>query len=50
MRSWGDDVSRYKGKEKYEEVLLEYLDRKHGEQVAEGLNVEIEIEKTAYPY
>jgi len=50
VRSWGDDVSRYKGKEKYEEVLLEYLDQKHAKQVAEGLDVEAEEEKTAYPY
>jgi hypothetical protein len=40
MRSWGDDVSRYKGKERYGEVLLEYLDRRHEEQVEEGLDVE----------
>ncbi|CAG8979036.1 hypothetical protein HYALB_00011606, partial [Hymenoscyphus albidus] len=33
VRSWGDDVSRYKGKEMYGGVLLEYLDRKHREQV-----------------
>lgn len=35
VRSWGDDVSRYKGKERYEEVLLEFLDKKHEEQVAQ---------------
>lgn len=34
VRSWGSDVSKYKGKEKFEDVLLEYLDRKHEEQVA----------------
>jgi hypothetical protein len=50
IRSWGDDVSRYKGKEKYEEVLLEYLDKKHEEQVANGLELEKEDEVCAYPY
>ena len=40
VRSWGDDVSLYKGKEVYGDVLLEYLDRMHEEQVANGLDVE----------
>ncbi|EON65575.1 hypothetical protein W97_04813 [Coniosporium apollinis CBS 100218] len=48
IRSWGDDVSIYKGKDKYHEVLLEYLDKKHEEQVANGLDVQKEDE--AYPY
>ncbi|RMJ24487.1 hypothetical protein PHISP_04646 [Aspergillus sp. HF37] len=50
VRSWGDDVSRYKGKEKYEQVLLEYLDQKHKEQVEGGLEVEREDEVRSYPY
>ena len=50
IRSWGDDVSIYKGKEKYAEVLLEYLDKKHEEQVANGLDLEKENEVRAYPY
>lgn len=50
VRSWGDDVSRYKGKERYQDVLLEYLDRKHEEQVEDGLEVEKEDEVRAYPY
>lgn len=50
IRSWGDDVSRYKGKERYEEVLLEYLDRKHAEQVAAGLELDKEDEVRSYPY
>lgn len=49
IRSWGDDISRYKGKEKYQDVLLEYLDRKHEEQVAAGLEVEKEEEHHSYP-
>ena len=50
VRSWGDDVSRYKGREKYGEALLEYLDRKHAEQVARGLDLSREDEVRAYPY
>jgi alpha-1,2-mannosyltransferase len=50
VRSWGDDVSRYKGKEKYQEVLLEFLDRKHREQVEGGLEIEREDEIRAYPF
>lgn len=49
IRSWGDDVSRYKGKQKYEEVLLEYLDQKNKEQVANGLEVEKEEDVRTYP-
>ncbi|KAJ6137499.1 hypothetical protein N7471_003985 [Penicillium samsonianum] len=36
VRSWGDDVGRYKGKEKYQDVLLEFLDEKHRVQVEGG--------------
>lgn len=50
VRSWGDDVSRYKGKERYGEVLLEYLDQKHQEQVERGLDLSREDEVRAYPY
>ena len=50
LRSWGEDVSRYKGKEKYEQVLLEYLDRKHEEQLANGLEVDKEEEVRSYPF
>lgn len=50
VRSWGDDVSKYKGKERYQEVLLEYLDQKHREQVEGGLEVEKEDEVRSYPF
>lgn len=50
VRSWGDDVSKYKGKGKYDGVLLEYLDRKHAEQVEQGLEVDKEGEGGGYPY
>lgn len=49
IRSWGEDVSRYKGKEKYEGVLLEYLDQKHEEQVAAGLKIEKGDDARSYP-
>ncbi|KAJ9489940.1 hypothetical protein VN97_g3312 [Penicillium thymicola] len=49
VRSWGDDVSRYKGKEKYQDVLLEFLDAKHRVQVEGGLEVEKEDEVRRYP-
>jgi hypothetical protein len=50
VRSWGDDVSKYKGKDRYEDVLLEYLDGKHREQVEAGLDLSKEEETHAYPY
>ncbi|KAG9547777.1 glycosyltransferase family 22 protein, partial [Aureobasidium melanogenum] len=50
IRSWGDDVSKYKGKAKYGDVLLNYLDKKHEEQVANGLDMSREDECRAYPY
>lgn len=37
VRSWGDDVARYKGRERYGDVLLEYLDGEHRRQVEEGV-------------
>lgn len=37
VRSWGDDVARYKGRERYGDVLLEYLDAEHRRQVQVGL-------------
>jgi len=50
VRSWGDDVSRYKGKERYADILLEFLDKKHEEQIARGLDLSREDEVRAYPY
>ena len=49
VRSWGDDVARYKGRERYGDVLLEYLDGKHREQVEKGLLKEPE-EDGKYPF
>ena len=53
VRSWGDDVSRYKGKERYQDVLLEYLDEKHDKQVEQFGKEEmerIEAEWEGYPF
>ncbi|RAH61370.1 hypothetical protein BO85DRAFT_456889 [Aspergillus piperis CBS 112811] len=49
VRSWGDDVAVYKGRERYGDVLLEFLDRKHQEQLDRGLRVELEDEVRKYP-
>lgn len=48
IRSWPDDVSRYKGKHAYGEILLEYLDKMHDEQVQN--NNHMPIEPRSYPY
>jgi hypothetical protein len=50
VKSWSDDVSRYKGKERYQDVLLEYLDHGQKDQIEAGLEVEIEDEVRAYPF
>lgn len=50
VRSWSDDVARYRGRARYGEVLLEYLDNKHAEQVKNGLPVDKEEEEYSYPY
>ncbi|KKK18245.1 hypothetical protein AOCH_007751 [Aspergillus ochraceoroseus] len=50
VRSWGADVSRYKGRERYEAVLLEYLDQRHEEQVAAGLDLDREDDVRRYPW
>lgn len=48
IRSWGDDVARYKGRERYQDVLLEYLDHEYKKQIEAG-SVE-EGEDRPYPY
>ncbi|KAJ0163377.1 hypothetical protein CTA2_3089 [Colletotrichum tanaceti] len=50
VRSWDETVADYKGREKYEAVLLEYLDREHQKQVARGLDLEKEDEVRRYPW
>ncbi|KAK6537695.1 hypothetical protein TWF694_011866 [Orbilia ellipsospora] len=36
VRSWGDDVAVYKGRELYQSVLLEFLDGENQKQIDEG--------------
>jgi hypothetical protein len=50
IRSWGPDVSRYKGKERYGDVLLEYLDHEHKKQLDRGLDLSKEEEVRQYPW
>ena len=49
VRSWGDDVATYKGREQYQDVLLEYLDSKHKEQIDTGRIVAGQ-ESEQYPF
>ena len=50
VRSWGDDVAKYKGREQYQDVLLEYLDAKHKEQLDKRLVAEDEEREGMYPF
>ena len=50
VRSWGDDVAQYKGRERWQDVLLEYLDEKHQEQQEQGLTVDNEDREGKYPF
>jgi len=50
VRSWGEDNAKYKGREIYEDVLLEWLDEKHRQQVEHGLDLSKEDEVRSYPY
>jgi len=50
VRSWGDDVSKYKGRDRYQDVLLKYLDAKHREQLDAGLDPDRAEYLRGYPY
>lgn len=50
VRSWDDDTAKYKGQEVYQDVLLEYLDRKHKEQVEKGVVTEDGEQPSNYPW
>ncbi|KAF3760743.1 hypothetical protein M406DRAFT_334363 [Cryphonectria parasitica EP155] len=50
VRSWGSDVRKYKGADKYGEVLLEYLDQEHQKQLDRGLDMSKEDEVRQYPW
>ncbi|KAG9030574.1 hypothetical protein FRB95_003835 [Tulasnella sp. JGI-2019a] len=46
IRSWPDDVAQYKGQHQYKDVLLEYLDGMHEQQVQQGRDQS----STRYPF
>ncbi|KAG9049353.1 hypothetical protein FS837_010567 [Tulasnella sp. UAMH 9824] len=46
LRSWPEDVAIYKGQARYKDVLLEYLDSMHENQVREGTD----SATTKYPF
>ncbi|KAG9021529.1 hypothetical protein FRB95_001966 [Tulasnella sp. JGI-2019a] len=46
VRSWPDDVAQYKGQHRYKDVLLEYLDGMHEQQVQQGRDQS----STKYPF
>lgn len=50
IRSWGPDVKKYKGYDKYGEVLLEYLDKEHQKQLDRGLDLSKEDDVRQYPW
>ena len=52
VRSWGDDVSKYKGRERYQDVLLGYLDEQHRQQLEKGvIGKDYVVEESRkYPY
>ncbi|KAI9151415.1 alpha-1,2-mannosyltransferase [Paramyrothecium foliicola] len=50
LRSWDEKVCEYKGREKYGDVLLAYLDKKHEDQQQRGLDLEKEDDIRRYPW
>lgn len=50
VRSWGDDVAAYKGRDRYGGTLLAYLDRKRCEQLERGLDPAKEDNGMPYPF
>lgn len=50
IRSWGDDVAKYKGSEKYKSILLEFLDQENQKQIDSGLITEDGSSQLKYPY
>ncbi|KAF1816203.1 hypothetical protein P152DRAFT_504931 [Eremomyces bilateralis CBS 781.70] len=50
IRSWAPDVSKYRGRAQFEEVLLPYLDGEHQKQLDDGLDLGNEDEHHSYPY
>ncbi|KAF3272319.1 hypothetical protein TWF970_010139 [Orbilia oligospora] len=50
IRSWGDDVAKYKGSEKYKSILLNFLDQENEKQIDLGLISEGGESHLKYPY
>lgn len=50
VRSWDNEASKYKGKYKYEAILLKYLDEEHEKQLMRGLDVDAEEDTRKYPW
>jgi len=50
IRSWGPDVARYKGRERYQDVLLEYLDRENQKQIDSGIIQEHGKSELKFPF
>ncbi|KAK1599359.1 uncharacterized protein LY79DRAFT_575082 [Colletotrichum navitas] len=50
VRSWDEKVANYKGRERFGEVLLEYLDNEHQKQLDRGLDLKKEEEVRKYPW
>ena len=46
IRAWGEDSARYKGRDRYEKVLLGYLDGKAREQEERG----VPKDESKYPF
>ncbi|KAJ5108472.1 alpha-1-2-mannosyltransferase [Penicillium angulare] len=50
IRSYDGIVSEYKGRPKYREILLNYLDEQHKKQIDRGLVLDEEDSKRQYPW
>lgn len=50
IRSWDADVAKYKGRDRYEKVLLAYLDQEHEKQLEAGLLAADEEESDVVKY
>ncbi|KAF3917374.1 hypothetical protein ABW21_db0203212 [Orbilia brochopaga] len=50
VRAWTDDVAKYKGRERYQTILLEYLDLEHQKQLDSGMIKEDGQNPMKYPY
>ncbi|KAK9490902.1 hypothetical protein V1508DRAFT_237159 [Lipomyces doorenjongii] len=48
IRAWSDDVARYKGRRKFDNIVIDYLDEQHKKQLAAGLS--LEEEPSQYPF